>query len=90
MSNGAYDWLNVRKHQLWNSGTDGAAIKTEYDPCPDGWRVPDSEELRSLIEKRSSWTTNEEGQEGMYFYGKQSSYDSTKKSSSLLQASEAI
>ena len=26
--------------KLWNKGTEDAPAKTEYDPCPEGWRVP--------------------------------------------------
>jgi len=29
------DWLYVRDHSLWG------ADKTMYDPCPNGWKVPD-------------------------------------------------
>lgn len=29
------DWLVEHNNELWNSE------KTEYDPCPPGWRVPD-------------------------------------------------
>lgn len=34
--NNEYDWhYSYRNDQLWN------ASKTQYDPCPPGWRVPD-------------------------------------------------
>lgn len=39
----AYDWCYAtRAEGLW------AAEKTEYDPCPKGWRVPTGEELAGL------------------------------------------
>lgn len=40
-------WYN----KLWNAneGIDGAVVvKTEYDPCPDGWRVPTLDEWRAI------------------------------------------
>ena len=62
-----YDWLSTQDDKLWNSGTESAPVKTEYDPCPEGWRVPTYTELEILISK-SSWTTND-GQEGYWFSG---------------------
>ena len=43
-------WCNTTEHifTLWNSGTSDAPLKSIYDPCPDGWRVPTAEEMRSL------------------------------------------
>ena len=45
-----YDWSNLQNDNLWNDGTEDAPIKTKYDPCPAGWRVPTSSELRKLPE----------------------------------------
>ncbi len=56
-------------NDLWNKGTYDSVIKSEYDPCPDGWRVPTSAELDVLALNRSSWTTNGDGQEGYFFSG---------------------
>jgi uncharacterized protein (TIGR02145 family) len=53
---------------LWNSGTEENPVKTEYDPCPKGWRVPTYAELDKLINNYSSWLTVD-GQEGRYFTG---------------------
>ncbi len=39
------DWLSPQKPDLWGNGT-----KTEYDPCPAGWRVPTIDELNDLTE----------------------------------------
>lgn len=50
--------------QLWNAkaGVEGEdAVKTKYDPCPEGWRVPTSKEweaigvTKELIEAGMSW-----------------------------------
>lgn len=61
-----YDWLDEENNLLWNAGTDSDPVKTEYDPCPDGWRVPSVKELDSL-ESCSSLVTNEDGQNGVWF-----------------------
>ena len=42
------DWVSTQDDKLWNSGTESEPIKTENDPCPDGWRVPTSVELETL------------------------------------------
>lgn len=51
------NWLNQNNKQLWNSGTEEKPVKTQYDPCPAGWRVPTRAELTSLIANKSSMTT---------------------------------
>jgi len=67
----SYCWLSTRYHgKLWNSGSDDAPVKTEYDPCPSGWRVPTRAEMSELSQNRSSWTT-ENGQNGYWFSGSQ-------------------
>ncbi len=71
-SNYPYDWLNNPDDELWNSGTESDPVKTEYDPCPEGWRVPTYGELAELNDNRSSWTTNENGQIGYWFSGSKS------------------
>ena len=44
------DWLaqNERSPELWNGGNEESPVKTEYDPCPEGWRVPTNSELITL------------------------------------------
>lgn len=44
------DWLvqEQRSSSLWNSGYEESPVKTEYDPCPEGWRVPTNSELITL------------------------------------------
>ncbi len=64
-----YDWCNPQNDNLWNSGTEANPVKTEFDPCPDGWRVPTYAELDELNNNYSSWTTDENGQVGYWFSG---------------------
>ncbi len=68
VSSSPYDWTSPQDKLLWNSGTEECPIKTAYDPCPDGWRVPTYSEIESLLANKSSWTTVEE-QNGYYFSG---------------------
>ena len=75
-SESPYDWTSPQKDDLWNSGTEDNPVKTEYDPCPEGWRVPTYSELDELNNNYSSWTTNENGQPGYWFSGA-SSYTET-------------
>ena len=42
------DWASSRINDLWNSGTDQAPKKTDYDPCPKGWRVPTIAEWEAI------------------------------------------
>ena len=63
------DWLYPQDSKLWNSGTEDNPQKTEYDPCPEGWRVPTYAELGELINHYSSWTTDDKGQRGRWFSG---------------------
>lgn len=64
-----YDWTSQRNSNLWNAGTEQAPVRTEYDPCPEGWRVPTFEELAVLKKNKSSWTKNE-NQKGIFLSGK--------------------
>ncbi|CAK7032347.1 MAG: hypothetical protein PARBA_03901 [Parabacteroides sp.] len=34
--------------KLWNSGTEENPVKTETDPCPEGWRVPTISEWKAI------------------------------------------
>ena len=70
-----YDWVDPRNDELWNSGSESNPVKTEYDPCPDGWRVPTYAELSELSKNHSS-RTSENGQSGYWFSGA-SSYTET-------------
>ena len=71
-----YDWCSSPADKLWNSGSESAPEKTEYDPCPEGWRVPTYAELYELRDNYSSWTTADNGQMGIWFSGP-NSYTST-------------
>ena len=64
-----YDWANPHNDKLWNSGTESNPVKTEYDPCPAGWRVPLRLELEGLCTNYSCWTSNESGMMGYWFSG---------------------
>ena len=64
-----YDWLYPQDSKLWNSGSESAPVKTEYDPCPEGWRVPTYAELDELSNNYSSWTTDDNGRIGRWFSG---------------------
>ena len=64
-----YDWLSSPDDYLWNGGSESDPEVTEYDPCPEGWRVPTYAELDALRKNKSSWTTNGLGQPGYSFSG---------------------
>lgn len=63
------DWVYPSDDKLWNSGTEENPVKTDNDPCPDGWRVPTDKELNELHSNHSSWTKNAEGRSGYWFSG---------------------
>lgn len=50
-----YDWISPQEDRLWNAGSESDPLKTEYDPCPDGWRVPVKDELEVLVAANSTW-----------------------------------
>lgn len=79
-SGGEEDWAISQHDNLWNIGTESDPIKTEYDPCPDGWRVPTYSELNELHQNYSEWTTNSDGQVGYWFSGTSSYKDDVLKS----------
>ena len=62
------DWVIPEDGTLWNSGTEDNPVKTGYDPCPVGWRVPTYAELDNLQSNYSSMTTND-NQSGYWFSG---------------------
>lgn len=61
------DWTYESNDNLWNSGSESTPVKTEYDPCPTGWRVPTYKETIALGEYILS--NNEYDQPGFYFSG---------------------
>ena len=78
VSESPYDWCKVPNETFWNSGTEEVPVKTETDPCPTGWRVPTYKELIEL-QQNSSWTTNDEDQEGRFFCGEYTFIESAPK-----------
>ena len=62
------NWLSQNNKQLWNSGTEEKPVKTQYDPCPAGWRVPTTAELTTLIANMSS-LTKDNGLSGYWLSG---------------------
>ena len=75
-----YNWLNSAVDNLWYNNVPGATSKkTQYDPCPAGWRVPTSDEMKSLSSRFSTSgpypgaseknKENFDSEKGYYFYG---------------------
>ncbi len=44
-----YDWNIAPDPTLWNIGTVEVPVKSEYDPCPVGWRLPTEIEVQSIL-----------------------------------------
>lgn len=66
-----YEWYDCSSSEaasFWNNGTLEAPVKTEYDPCPQGWRVPTGNELISLAENYST-IISRDNYDGRYFSG---------------------
>ncbi len=76
------DGLTPLDSTRWNSKTgpdkETSPTKTNYDPCPTGWRVPTAAELKDLSENRSEWTSKD-SQNGYWFSGKTLYSDSTSR-----------
>ena len=77
-SYGLEDWITPQNDELWNSGTEESPIKTNFDPCPEGWRVPTLEELNWLMRHHSNWTICA-GQNGYWFSGSKTYTESTSQ-----------
>lgn len=80
-----YDWLSSPDGLLWNTGSEMSPIKTDYDPCPKGWRVPTRDELKMLSGYKMTWGTNDAGQYGYWFAD--SAYEGTEDARLFLLAS---
>lgn len=66
------NWVDLANNTLWNVGDEYSPIKGEYDPCPDGWRVPTKLELNKLKDgNESAWVELNE-QKGRWFSGSNS------------------
>jgi uncharacterized protein (TIGR02145 family) len=66
-SAGTIDWLSSHNDNLWNIGQESTPAKSEYDPCPTGWRIPSHLELKGLCENTFSWVHDSSNQEGILF-----------------------
>lgn len=52
-----YDWIKDGDESFWNSGTDENPQKTQYDPCPEGWRVPTKVEIDAICNGHWEYTS---------------------------------
>lgn len=41
-----FDWNTLQDNNLWNPDSE---LATGVNPCPDGWRLPTEEEIKTLI-----------------------------------------
>ena len=73
------DWAYPHDGTLWNSGTEQFPSKSQYDPCPKGWRVPTYAELNELKTNHSSLIETEDGYKGYWFTGLAEYSESAKK-----------
>ena len=62
------DWMAPSDDLIWNSGTEQDPVKTEYDPCPEGWRVPTYTELKLLSKNKYKLSSEEGWYSGEYSY----------------------
>ena len=53
---------------VWNAGEIISPVKSAYDPCPDGWRMPTQAEMKALVAKKSAFV-EVDGQKGYWFSG---------------------
>ena len=63
-----FDWADPQYDLMWNLGTGENPVKSEYDPCPTGWRVPTLSELSSLAQC-DNYSATIDGMVGQYFGG---------------------
>ena len=61
------DWLYEGESGIWNGGSDSNPKKTQYDPCPDNWRLPTESELNSLFSVSRVWKEEYDGLCGFLF-----------------------
>lgn len=57
-----YDWISEGSDDFWNKGAEENPIKnTDFDPCPEGWRIPTAFEFKKLAEAGTwEWTVQED------------------------------
>lgn len=63
------DWLATLNDKLWNNKTNTSPEKGQFDPCPEGWRLPTDHEMEELILNSSGVVTLDDGQKGIYVSG---------------------
>lgn len=64
-----YDWILAGDDSFWNKGTEENPLKNaQYDPCPDGWRIPTAFEFKSLIDYAEKRWVERNGIKGYEFY----------------------
>ena len=78
ISRSPFDWASSQDDNLWNSGTESNPAKTEYDPCPEGWRVPTFKEIQKLTINRGYFEI-EGDQQGKYYCGPYTYLDNAPK-----------
>ena len=73
-NSGNYDWYYTGSYSTDNTRwTTSETVKSIYDPCPAGWRVPDGGDngiWSKAIGSSSSYTGYDNAKEGMNFSGK--------------------
>lgn len=65
--NGNYDWYSnnsIQNNTLWEP-----ASKTVYDPCPNGWRVPNNEIWNNFTASNFTWDNTTLGRTNASFGG---------------------
>lgn len=63
-----YDWIYEGNDMFWNLGTEENPEKNcEFDPCPEGWRIPTAFEFKSLIGFVNKEWINTSGWDGYLF-----------------------
>lgn len=71
--NNLSNWFSDTEYSaVWDGGSSESPVKSDYDPCPDGWRVPTQKEMRSLVANKSEWTTV--GSQNGYWYSGSTAY----------------
>ena len=67
-NNQSHWFTDASFENVWNAGDIDAPVKSVYDPCPDGWRMPTQAEMKALVAKKSAFV-EVDGQEGYWFSG---------------------
>ena len=76
-------WSPDQPKAVWNAGTESGPIKTQYDPCPNGWRVPTISEFQMLY---NGYMTFSDSEKGCWFTGNSQSYTQNMTNAIFLPA----